>query len=198
MSVLDSSSSQIRGMTDEELVARCRQRPLERAWERFGERYGCHLVAGIFVIWFGYVNRPIPWYGPFALLCLYLFAALLACFFLFLAPACVRVLPFAWELDRRHGVQYFPREVREARRLFQAADPPDWIILVRSVANGPSLSRLTLFESPPRGLREYRSGPYFGVIREPDPNPLDHMVREERLLDEAEGRADLRCCGRST
>ena len=180
-----------KSMSDQELVACCRQRPIERAWERFGERYGCHLVAGVFVIWFGYINRPIPWYGPLALLCLYLFIALAACFFLFLTPACVRVLPFAWELDRRHSPLSFVREVREARRLFQAADPPDWVILVRSDANGPSRTRLTLFESPPRGLREHRSGPYFGVLREPDPDPLDLLVREERLLDEVECRSKL-------
>jgi hypothetical protein len=76
-----------KSMTDEQLVACCRQRPAERAWEQFGLRYGCHLVAGVFVIWFGYNNRPIPWYGPFALACLYLFAALLACFFGFVLPA---------------------------------------------------------------------------------------------------------------
>src|SRR5437016_3003087 len=100
-----------KSMSDQELVDCCRQRPIERTWERFGERFGCHLVAGVFVIWFGYINRPIPWYGPFALLCLYLFAALAACIFLFVLPAGVRVLPYAWELDRRHSLLSFAREV---------------------------------------------------------------------------------------
>ena len=154
-------------MTDDQLVAHCRQRAIECAWERFGERYGCHLVAGVFVAWFGYTNRPIPWYGYFALVCLYLFSALMAAFFVFLLPACAGSLPYAWELDRRHSLSSFRREVRKVRRLFESTEPPDWIVLVHSEAMGWSWTRLTLFGSPPRGLREHRSGPVFGVIREP-------------------------------
>jgi hypothetical protein len=180
-----------RSMTDEQLVACCRQRPIEGAWEQFGERYGCHLVAVVFVIWFGYINRPIPWYGPFALACLYFFAVLLALFFVFILPACVRIAPYSRELDRRHTQSSFPREVRKARRLFEGADPPDWIILLHSEPWGWTWTRLTLYESPPHGLREHRSGPIFGPIRDPEYNPLSQLVREERPLEEEECRSKL-------
>jgi hypothetical protein len=75
--------------------------------------------------------------------------------------------------------------------LLEGADPPDWIILVHSEAWGWSWTRLTLYESSPRGLREHRSGPIFGVIREPEYNPLNYLVREERPLEEEECRSKL-------
>ena len=175
-------------MTDDELVARCRQRPAEAAWVRFGERYGVHLVAGALVAWFAFANRPIPWYGYFALVCLYFFVGFLAYLFLFLLPSGIRVVPFARELDRRHSLLSFPREVRKAQRLFEGPDPPDWIILVHSegMEFGWSWTRLTLHESPPRGRREHRSGMGFGVLTDPTYNPMDHLVRSERALEQEE------------
>src|SRR3954454_1107784 len=147
-----------KSMSDDQLVACCRQRPGETAWETFGERYGGHLVAGVFVAWFAYAHWPIPWYGYFALGCLYLFAAVAAYGFVFVLPACARTVPYSAELNRRHSLLSFPREVRKARRLFEGADPPDWILLVHSEGMwGWSWTRLTFFESPPRGLREHRS-----------------------------------------
>jgi hypothetical protein len=180
-----------KSMTDEQLVAHCRQRAIERAWEQFGERYGCHLVAGTFVAWFAYSNRPIPWFGYFAIVCLYFFSALIAAFFVFLVPAGARTLPFAWELDRRHSLSSFRKEVRKARRLFESEEPPDWIVLVHSEGMGWTWTRLTLFALPPRGRREHRSGPCFGVIRDPAYNPLEQLVREDRVLNEQECRASL-------
>src|SRR5437764_3082204 len=111
-----------KSMTDDQLVAHCRQRAIERAWEQFGEQYGCHLVAGVFVAWFAYSNRPIPWYGYIALVCLYFFSALIAAFFVFLLPAGARTLPYAWELDGRHSLLSFRKEVRRARRLFETEE----------------------------------------------------------------------------
>jgi hypothetical protein len=180
-----------KSMTDDQLVACCRQRRGESAWENFGERYGSHLVAGVFIAWFAFANRPIPWYGYFALVCLYLFAALIANIFVFLLPACARTIPYARELDRRHSLLSFPDEVRKARRLFEDADPPDWIILLHSNGMGWMWTRLTLFESPPRGLREHRSGPVFGALRDPRYNPLNDLVRQDRPLEEGECRTTL-------
>jgi hypothetical protein len=102
----------------------------------------------------------------------------------FLLPDCARTIPYAGELDRRHSLLSFPREVRKARRLIEGADPPDWIILIHSEGMGWMWARLTLYESPPRGLREYRSGSGFGTIRDPRDNPLNHLVRQDRPLEE--------------
>ena len=180
-------------MTDDQLVARCLQRPGEAAWEKFGERYGCHLVAALFVAWFAYATRPVPWYGYFGLVCIYLLAAGIAYIFVFLLPACARTIPYSDELNRRHSLFSFAGEVRKARRLFEGANPPDWIILVHTEGmGGPWIwTRLTLFESPPRGLREHRSGSGFGTIRDPRDNPLNDLVREDRSLEEAECRSRL-------
>ena len=127
-------------MSDEELVACFHQRPIERAWERCGERYGCHLVAGVFVIWFGYINRPIPWYGPLALLCLYLFIALAACFFLFVTPACVRVLHL-WHSKSIAGTTPCPSPAKSARRIKCSRQPirptgSSWFVRMRMVPAG--------------------------------------------------------------
>ena len=180
-------------MTDDELVARCRQRPAEAAWVRFGERYGVHLVAGAFVAWFAFANRPIPWYGYFALVCLYFFLGFLAYLFVFLLPAGIRVVPYARELDRRHSILSFPREVRRARQLFRDPDPPDWIILFHSegIGMGWSWNRLTLHKSPPRGRHEHRSGTGFGILTDPTFNPMDHLVRRDRPLGEEECRSAM-------
>jgi hypothetical protein len=181
-----------KSMTDDQLVACCRQRPCEAAWETFGGRFGCHVLAGAFVAWFAYATRPVPWYGYFGLACIYLIAAAIAYIFVFLLPACARAIPYAGELDRRHCLLSFPREVRKARRLLEGADPPDWIILVHSEGMGPWMwTRLTLFESPPRGVWERRSGSRFGTIRDPQHDPRDWLVRQDRTLGEEECRSTL-------
>lgn len=180
-------------MTDEQLVARCRQGTGAAAWEKFGERYGCHLLAGAFVAWFAYATWPVPWYGYFGLVPIYFIAAGLAYLFVVLIPACARTIPYSAELNRRHSLFDFPSQVRKARRLFDGSDPPDWIILVHweEVWGHWTWTCLTLFESPLRGLREHRSGSGFGAIRDPLENPLKHLVREDRLLEEDECRATL-------
>jgi hypothetical protein len=181
-------------MPDDQLVELCRLRPVEAAWERFGKRFGCHLVAAGFVAWVAWVaftSGPMPWYGALVLFLFlipsYFFAAVIALLLVFILPACVRASLYADELDRRQRGS-FPRELRRARRLSEGADPPDWIILVHSqpMAWRWISTRLTLFESPPRGLREHRSGASFGIRRDPTENPLNALVREDRPLDEDE------------
>ena len=148
-------------------------------------------MAGVIVVWFAYATWPIPWYGYFAIVCVYFFAAFFAYFFAFLLPACIRTLPYACELQRRHALFSFPREVRKAKALLKGANPPDWVIIVHSDGCGWRLERLSLTECPLRGQREHDSGPQFGTLRDPQYNPLDYLVRWERPLEVEECRSAL-------
>lgn len=185
----------LRGLSDDRLAEHCRQSSLESAWDRIGERYGSDLLAGLFVAWFGWTHRPIPWCGYLALVGLYVLSALLAHVELHLVPACVRALPYARELERRIGLESFPRELRKASRRFDGDDPSDWIVLVHSRGWRWSTRRLMLYESPPRGRTEHHSDRIFGVLRDGDPSPLNDLVREMHELEAAECRSKLKILG---
>ncbi|QEH39195.1 hypothetical protein OJF2_78070 [Aquisphaera giovannonii] len=175
-------------LDDDQLVARCRQRPGEVAWETFGERYGSLALAVPLIAWLAYARWPVPWYGWVALLVLYPIAAFTIHLLVFLLPANIRAALYARELGRRLSPLPSSLEIRRARRLFDGADPPDWILVVQSDPGAYrwTWTRLTLFESPPRGFRQHRSGPIFRVSRERGHNPIDEVVCEDRILEAEE------------